>query len=1051
MINNDESSGIIAWFATNPVAANLLMMMILVTGAYALSIARVESFPSIPPSSITVSVGYYSGSASSAEDGIAIKLENALKGVEGIKTITSISDGNGVTISITKLSDYRLDQLYQEVKTRIDSVSDLPANAHRPIITRESQLEEVLSINMYGDVNLTTLQSYVEELRLRLLSSSFIQKVDYLGRRNEQIVIEVDEGSLLKYNLTIEKLVSQIQAESINLTGGQLKSSRGILILRSEQQKHSANQYASLPVKRLSNGSQLVLSDVAEVKEQFESYAGQAYYNGSPSVGLTVKMYGKSNISDVADSVREIVDEYKASLPSTIHLAIWNDQNTPIRNRLSLLLENSLQGIILVVLLLALFLNTQVAFWVALGLPTTFAGAMILMGDSFFGLTLNQLTTFGFIMALGIVVDDAVVIGESISEQREKHGASVKSTIIGAQKVATPTTFGVLTTMVAFLSMSLIEGELGKIFAQFALAAAFCLLFSLIESKLILPAHLAHARLGHRSDSWLSSMWEHIRQRVLFVLQYFTFHVYKPCLKKAIAYRYAVVCLFITLFILVVGTLATGKLRTVFFPVISTDTVIIDLSFQEDAGYGLINSGAAKVEAIAQILSRDLTNQYNLNVEPIQSILINVDERSAQITVGLSKNDERPFSAAYIAKRWQSLMPYLEGIESTNFSADMIKDKAINIELHSRNKESIEQAGRKLESYLSSLDGVFGVKRSLTQAQTQIDIQVNPVGQSMGLTTAMLLQQLNFAYQGYEIQRFQKGEHEVIVKIQYPEGKRKFLTDLEYAKVRLIDGKVVPLTSVAYISTRYVSKNIERINNERVNFITADLDKDVTSPEQVVANLEHFLYQELASKYRDLKFVVSGQQREQEEISNSFYNLFSIVLIAIYILLAIPLNSYFQPILIMCTIPFGIIGALVGHLLQVIPISILSLFGMLALTGVVVNDSLLLISRYNSLKKQGAYAHKAIIESGTGRLRAIFLTSTTTYFGLMPLLSETSPQAQFLIPAATSMGYGILFATAITLFLVPVLVMIQEDTIQLWNTVMNRKCRNQSETLTDDF
>ncbi|EMK3321280.1 efflux RND transporter permease subunit [Vibrio vulnificus] len=1047
----NDSKGIIAWFATNPVAANLLMIMILVAGAFALSRSRVETFPSIPPSSITVDVSYDSGSATSAEDGIAVKLENALQGVEGIKSISSTSNGDGVTLNITKLSTYSLDKLYQEVKTKIDSVNDLPKDAKKPIITRQLDLEDVISINMYGDVGLKTLQSYIEELKINLLASSLIQKVDYTGRRSEQLSIEINEGNLLQHNLTLESIVNKINAESLNQTGGELKSANGTLILKSEQQKYGASQYASLPIKQFQNGTSLRLSDVAIVKQQFEQTGSQTFYNGSPSVGLTVKMYGKSNINDVASEVRKVINEYRNSLPKNVHIALWNDQSEPIKNRLSLLLENSLQGVFFVVLLLALFLNIRVAFWVGLGLPVTFAGAMILMGDSFWSLTLNELTTFGFIMALGIVVDDAVVIGESIYEHREKHGASLQSTIAGAQKVATPTTFGVLTTMVAFMSMSMIQGELGKIFAQFALAAAFCLFFSLVESKLILPAHLAHVRMESRSNSWLSSTWSKIQQRVLGALKSFTFHVYQPCLQKVIAYRYAVVCLFISLFVLIASTLISGKLRTVFFPEISTDSITIDLSFQQDAGYGLVNRETAKVEAIANTLSHTLIAQYNLDINPIQSILTATSEQSAQIVVSLSNNDQRPFSASYVAKRWQSLVPTLEGIESANFAADMIKDKAISIELRSRNKESITQSGQELENYLRQIDGVFGVKSNLTQAQTQIDINVNQQGRSLGLTTANLIRQLNFAYQGYDVQRYQKGEHEIKVKIQYPEDKRKTLVDLQYANIRLNNGNVVPLTSVVDISTKYVSKNIERIDRERVNVITADVNKDLVSPEQVIADLEFHLFSKLKSNYRDLRIVISGQQKEKEEISSSFFSVFTIALISIYALLAIPLKSYFQPILIMCTIPFGIAGALMGHLVQGIPISILSLFGMLALTGVVVNDSLLLISRYNSMRKLGTNVQQSIVESGTGRLRAIILTSATTYLGLVPLLSETSPQAQFLIPAATSMGYGILFATAITLVLVPALVMIHEDTKLMWNAIMIKLNRNNRKALSNDI
>ncbi|MEZ8806528.1 efflux RND transporter permease subunit [Vibrio atlanticus] len=494
-----------------------------------------------------------------------------------------------------------------------------------------------------------------------------------------------------------------------------------------------------------------------------------------------------------------------------------------------------------------------------------------------------------------------------------------------------------------------------------------------------------------------------------------------------------------SLCILVGGSLITGKLKSVFFPEISTNFITIELAFEDDTGYGLVQRETLKVEQMAASLNDSLVKKYALSVPPIQSVLVETTNNSSQIIVGLSSNTQRPISAGAIAKEWQSMVPTLEGIDSANFLADMISDKAISIELRSQNEATISNATRELTDHLNNVQGVHGIKSSLANTQAQVDIKVNEMGLTMGLTTSNLLQQLNMAYQGYEVQQFQKDSHEIKVKIQYPRAKRQTLDNLKYAQIRLSNGKLVPLNAVANISTRYVSKNIERMNRNRVNVITADVDKTIASPEEIIDKLDSDLFKRLQNKYRDLNIVLSGQQQEQEQISNSLYSVFAIALIGIYALLAIPLNSYFQPLLIMCTIPFGIVGALMGHLIQGIPISILSLFGMLALTGVVVNDSLLLISRFNTKIMSGDTVYEALIESGTGRLRAIVLTSATTYFGLVPLLSETSPQAQFLIPAATSMGYGILFATVITLLLVPVLLMVQQDIKRLYHNIITQR------------
>ena len=1041
---NKHSTGIIAWFTRNSVAANLLVLLILVAGISSLLNLRVEGFPSIPPNSITIDIVYDSGSAESAEEGIALKLEEALQGVEGVTSLEINSTGDGVTATVRKVSSYDLDMLYRDVKTKIDSISSFPQRAEKPVISQQVYLENVISVNLFGAVDSSVLQVYAKELRSKLLASSQIQKVNYFGYKDEEITIQVDESKLQALDISMGDIVRQINAASITDTSGELLGSQGKLILKTTQQKNNAKEFIAIPIKTMTDGQTIFLSDIAIVKDDFVNESHLTRYNGKPSVGLNVKMYGKSNVTQVADEAIQIVTEYQKILPSTIQLDLWNNQSEPIKSRLSLLMKNSAQGVIMVVALLALFLNIRVALWVGFGLPVTFAGAMVLMGDSFFGLSLNELTTFGFIMALGIVVDDAVVIGESIYEEREKKGASIESTIMGAKKVATPTTFGVLTTMVAFMSMTLVEGELGKIFAQFAYAAAFCLLFSLIESKLILPSHLAHVRMHENSEGRsFGAYWTRFQNHILAGLRHFTYQYYKPCLVLVLRYRYAALTLFLSFFVLVGGTVASGKIKSVFFPEISSDFISIDMVFKDDAGYGLVQRETLKIEGLSKILNKKLSEEYDLNVAPIESLLTETTDSSATLTVGLSANNERPFTASELAKRWQSLVPALEGIDSVNFSADMIAEKDISVELRSKNNQTIELAGQALVENLALISGVSGIKNGIKTAQIQIDIEMKAESAALGLNNTEILNQLKLAYQGYEVQRLQRGENEVKVRIQYPDNRRQTLDDLQYANIRLPDGNIVPLHSVATISTKYVSTSIGRKNNSRVNQVTADVNKAVITPGQVFRLLEDGLFQELRSKYRDLAIVISGQQEEENKVTQSLKNAFIFAMIAIYVLLAIPLKSYLQPLVIMCAIPFGVVGALIGHMLHGIPISLLSLFGVLALSGVVVNDSLLLISRYNHGRDIGLSISDALIESGTGRLRAILLTSTTTYFGLVPLLLETAPQAQFLIPAATSMGYGILFATIITLVLIPALVMINEDLKVLFTR------KNRGEHVTD--
>lgn len=1035
MNNRKDAQGMIAWFVQNSVAANLLMMLILIAGLSALFNMRTESFPSIPPNNVTISVAFDSGSAQSAEESIALKLEDALQGIEGIKSIESSSTGESVTLTVTKSSGYNLDRLYQDIKNKVDAIGTLPQRAEKPVIEREVELEDVISVSLYGDTSKRALQEYAKDLRAKLLANSYIQKVQYFGRNDEEVTIQIDESKLQALGLSLSDIALKVGAASVTDTGGELKGENGTLVLKTEQKREDAKGFASIPVKQLTNGQIIYLSDIARIKDDFANKNYLTRHNGSPAVGLDIKMYGKSNITTVAEEVKAVVNEFKQTLPANLHAQFWNDQSEPIKNRLSLLLNNSFQGIMLVIALLALFLNIRVALWVGVGLPVIFAGAMIFMGDSFWAMTLNEMTTFGFIIALGIVVDDAVVIGESIHEEQEQKGSGIEATIRGAKKVATPTTFGVLTTMVAFMSISLVDGELGKIFAQFAYAATFCLFFSLVESKLILPSHLAHVKATPKQSTHkISVYWNRFQGKILGGLNYFTHHHYKPFLTLTLRYRYAALALFFSFFILVAGAVPSGKIKAVFFPEISANFIQVNVVFKEDAGYGLVQREALQLERLAQVLNHKLVQEFNLKVEPIQNLLTQTTDSSATLIAALSTNKQRPFTASDMAKRWQSMLPPLEGLDSINFSADMISEKDISINLQSKDSQTLTLAGKTLINELAKINGVSGIKEGVKAAQIQVDLTIRPEGLAMGITNAELLKQLKFAYQGYEIQRLQKEQNEVKVKIQYPDNRRENLDDLQYANIRLANGNIVPLTSVAKISTRYVSKSIERIDYNRVNQITADVDKKIISPDEVITKLNTGVLQQLKHDFRNLNISIAGQQKEKNEITRSLKSVFIIALVAIYALLAIPLKSYLQPVIIMCAIPFGIIGALLGHMLHDIAISLLSLFGILALSGVVVNDSLLLISRYNSNRESGLPVVDALLESGTGRLRAILLTSTTTYFGLIPLLIETSPQAQFLIPAATSMGYGILFATIITLVLIPALVMINEDIKTLFSS-----------------
>ena len=1018
----------VAWFAGNPVAANLLMALILVAGVMSAISLRVEAFPPLPPNSVSISVIYDTGSARSVEEGVTTKIEEALQGVQGIKKVSSTSGTSNTSITVERVSGYNLDTLYRDIKNRVDGIATLPASAERPIISREIYLEDAVSVHLSGNVPQDILQQSARALRKQLLSNPAIEKVNTNGHHTPEISIQVDERQLQALGLTINDIAERIAASSLTVAGGELFSKDGYLIVKADQQRYRQRDFESILIKQTQDGQRLTLADIATVEDSYEQSGVLSRFNGERAIWLDVKMYSSSDIMTISKAVQEEVQQFRKTQPDSIDTTVWNDQSIYIANRLNLLLKNSIMGIALVMLLLALFLNVRVAFWVGVGLPVIFSGAFLLMDARLFNMTLNELTTFGFIIALGIVVDDAVVVGESIYTERQRHGASLGSTIRGAQRVAIPTIFGVLTTVVAFMALTLVEGEMGKIFSYFANAAAFCLIFSLIESKLILPAHLAHLKVDNKpATNPISRGWSYLQNKTSQGLRFFTRKIYRPFIHQVLNLRYTTVLLAIALFIVVGGLVPSGQIRTVFFPDIPSDFIEVQLELEAQAGYGLVQKQALEIEQIAMKVNEELQEKYQLSSEPIPHLMTLTGNSSASIIAGLSPRAERPFGTQEIADRWQQQIGAMEAVRKLKFVTAWEGAADITIELRSESAQTLKTIAPQVRDALAQFNGVSGVNNSIKAGQAQIDLQLLPAGEAMGLTTAMLAKQIQQAYQGYEIQRIQRGSDEIKVKISYPEQQRKRIDDLEQARIRTPNGQIVPLLTVAQISTRYVSDEIEHVDRSRVAYISADLDKAIVSPTEILSTLDQQLLTQLQQDYPDLTVTFAGETQEEAETTGSLKGAFLVALIAIYALLAIPLKSYIQPLMIMSAIPFGVIGALLGHWLHGIPLSLLSMFGILALSGVVINDSLLLISRYNENRIAGKPARLAMVEAGCGRMRAIILTSITTYAGLVPLIWETAENAQFLIPAAVAMGYGILFATLITLLLIPALVLISDD------------------------
>ena len=1028
MADNDASSGIIAWFARNSVAANLLMIMVILLGVFSLSSLRREAFPSIEPDTISISISYDSGSAKQSEEGLAMKIEEQLEGVSGIKTITSTATGSGATVSVEKQSDYDLDTLLTDVKAKVDAISTFPADAKNPVIEKAEREEHSLWLQLYGDSDRQTLQQLADKLKDDLLAEDEISRVTISGWLDPMMVVEIDEARLQAYGLSLTDVENAINTGSSTPLTAVLRNDNTYLQLQASKQAYTATDFAALPLITTATGQQIRLGDVTTIRDTFDDNSSVlSRFNHHDSIALQVLTAGTGDISDTVNAARAVAEQWQDSaiLPAGVELSSWYDRSTNINERLDLLIKNAIGGIALVFVLLALFLNLQVAMWVAAGLPFIFFGTLFLMGDSVMGLTLNAFTTFGFIMALGIVVDDAVVVGESVYTERSKHGDTLANTVIGTKKVAVPTLFGVFTTVAAFFALSHIEGRLGVLYSQFAMVVTLCLILSIIESKLILPAHLAHINTRKRkAGNRISTLWQRCQQIADGSLNSLNERCYQPLIQWALIHRYAVVTIFVALFVLVMSMPFTGAVRVSFFPDIPGDTARAQLTMSKDASFGITHANLLSMEAAAytadQQLSQDPEHAYIENLQVMSEA-----DQSGTITLELS--DDAPYNINEFTRRWQALVGMPEGARTVAVQNARRQVDALRVELRADDDDTLSQAGAAFRQALAGINGVSGIDDNLQPGQPQLNLELTAQGKALGLTTDELAKQVLQSFSGQVVQRYQRNADEIEVKVRYPEAERRNATDVINARIRSSDGTVVPLSSVAELSYGYTRDSITRIDSKRAVYISSDVDKEVLSATELVERLRSDVAPQLKRQFPGLDIHFAGEAEEQAETATSMEKMFALALLAIYMLIAIPLRSYVQPLVIMMAIPFGVVGAVLGHWLNDLPLGILSLNGIIALSGVVVNDSLLLVARFNEIRSEHDSLQSAITEACSSRLRAVLLTSVTTFAGLMPLLGETSLQAQFLIPAAVSLGYGILFATVITLILIPALLRIQYD------------------------
>jgi len=1033
--------GIIAWFAKNHVAANLLMLFIIVAGLISSFTIRKETQPEFELNMVQVEVPYLGAAPQEVEEGVVVKIEEAVQDINGIKRIRSRTREGFGSVTIEANIDADINEVLNEVKTRVDAISTFPALTEKPVIYKQEVDNPVMMIAIHGDMDDFARKAVAQEVRDELMQLPEVNKVIYFGDRPFEISVEVSEQTLRKYGLTMSEVSQAIKNSSVDLPGGTIKSDGGDILLRTKGQVYTGKEFSRLVLRTFPDGTRLTLGDIATIKDGFVETEGYGRFNGRRTATLQVVAGGQQNELDTAAAVRSYLERKEAQLPPGVEMDTWIDLSKYLEGRLGLMFDNMFMGAALVFIVLSLFLRMKVAFWVMVGLPICFLGALWLM--PVWPVTINTISLFGFIIVLGIVVDDAIIIGESIYTKIRADGKTLDNVIHGAHKVAIPATFGVLTTIAAFAPMLFVGGMVGPFFEAMGVVVILCLFFSLIESKLILPAHLAQANITDIDEDDLfhpqraipfaekpGRMFLKIQRHVQHGLHSLIDNHYRPWLEKAIDNRGVTIAIFVAVLIVTIGAMYSGIARVVVFPEMASDFIRVEMQMQSGTAPAARNAAVDRIEAAILDINDEHANANPDSLPVIQYIgLFTRGELGAVMFLEVPRDTNRPYELKELSELWRDSVGEIPGLKSLEFgdASHIGGGPPLSLRLSGSNYETLEAAAVELATELEEYEGVFDITNSAASGGDEIKLKIKPEAEALGLTLSSLGRQVRQAFYGEEAQRIQRGKDELKVMVRYPIEERRSIADLENMRIRTPEGDEVPFSSVAEVSFGQGYSSISRLNRERTITVSADIDQERVEPQEIIRSVSTEFIPELLSRHPGVNFGLEGASQEQTEFLVDLGIAFVAALFLIYALIAIPLHSYSQPLVIMSVIPFGLIGATIGHIVMGKAISMFSMFGLIALAGVVVNDSLIMVDFINKARIKGIPLRDAVLQSGTARFRAIVLTSFTTAAGLMPILFETSSQAQFVIPTAISISFGIVFATVITLFLIPSLYMLQED------------------------
>jgi multidrug efflux pump subunit AcrB len=1057
----------IAWFAENSVAANLLMALIVVSGILAIPVVKLEIFPEMRVDSVSISVPYPGASPEEVEQAICIRVEERIQSVDGVKeiTCTAVEGMGAVLVDIEDWAD--VDQALDDIKAEIDSIDTFPEETEVPTVKQAQLRGKVVSLMVSGNADERTLRALGVEVRDEIVELSGVSMANLTSIRPFEISIEVSENDLRRFGLRFDDIVQAIRRSSLDLPAGSIKTRDGEVVLRTRGQAYRGYDFEDIVVVSQIDGTRVLLGDIATVVDGFAETTKSSRFDGEPAVMIKVMRVGTQDALSVAQAVQAYVAEKSPQMPAGTHLTIWEDESEHLRARLDTMLSNARLGFFMVLCVLALFLRLRLAFWVGLGVPIAMLGAIASL--PWFGVSINLLSLTAFIVVLGILVDDAIVVGENVHTHQERGGDPLKAAIAGTQEVAIPVTFGVLTTIAAFSPLLFLPGSSGEMSRMVPIVVISSLIFSMIESKLILPSHLGHARSrAEKTPRAKWQAWERLQTGIANGLENFLEYRFTPFLDKALEWRYTTLSTGVAILIVALGLMVGGWVRFDFMPSIEADAVVASITLPEGTPASVTSRAVQRLEDAATQLRAEIDGERSekqgsafthlftsIGSQPNTSRADSDRGRSrgsmgspnkGEVVVELVPSKERRLTSLEVGNRWRELTGEIPDVVALSYTSSMFSSGApIEVELRGNDGDALAAGAEILKEELRRFPGVFDLSDSLRIGKQELNLDILPSAEVLGLSRADLARQVRQAFYGDEAQRIQRGRDDVRVMVRYPEEERRSIGDVESMRIRLPDGTAVPLSAVATIEPGRGFSTIQRSDRERTVKVTADLDSNINSASEIVADIRGRILPSILTQYPSLNYRLQGEQKEQAEFLTSLARGFGVALLVIFGLLAIPLRSYLQPLIIMSAIPFGMTGGILGHVLMNCTMSMFSVIGLVAVAGVVVNDSLVLVDYINREMLQGTPMSVAVREAGRKRFRPILLTSLTTFAGLSPLLAESSVQAQFLIPMAISLAFGVIFATPVTLLLVPSLYLIMNDVKQGARELPTRLLRHREE------